>query len=108
MNTDILIKVFKVELSLFKNIQLDFRSDVYISNNYGNYPQSLSYDTACIIVKSLYEWANDFVRMGEQNYPDFAGFDYNLNMAVVSLRTTKLSDLIYNVCNDLAINYKKV
>lgn len=108
MNTDILIKVFKVELSLFKNIQLDFRSDVFIANNYGNYPQSLSYDTACIIVKSLYEWANDFVRMGEQNYPAFAGFDYNLSMTVESLRTRKLSDLIYNVCNDLAINYKKV
>jgi hypothetical protein len=105
MNTQSLVKQFRNDLSLNKDIDLDFRRDVFISNQHGNYPQSLSYDNASVIISYLYAWAHEYIDDHKENYPDFGGFQYNLMMSVEQLRTSTLNSVIENVCHDLYVRF---
>lgn len=74
-----------------KDLHLDFRSQVFLSNQYGAYPQ-YGYDVAKNVVSELNERLIDL--FNEQYVI------YNNDMDIESLRTQRLSEYINNRVND--------
>lgn len=102
---EVLMKEFRSNLHNEIGYKLDFRRDVHIQNDYGNYPQSLNYHTAEEIVVFLYEWAHKQLQDNKERFPYLGGWEYNLTMEVEKLRIIKLKHVINCVLNDFCINY---
>lgn len=93
-----LVKEFKVTNNL------DFRSHVFLDNQYGNSP-CFNYDFAETVVSKLFAFAHNFIRNNEEYYPHFSGWDWNLQMECENLRISKLKDRVESVCEDLVRNF---
>ena len=79
--TNYTMKGFKKYLADNSNINLDFRSHVYLNNQYGLTP-CFEYETAKTIILLLAEYTSDDSPI------------YNLNNSIDNLRITKLKDFI--------------
>lgn len=102
-----LVELFKDDFYFSTDgFELDFRKHVYVNNEYGLYPQKMSWSTAVQIIDSLYAWAHDVISSHSENFPDFSGWIYNTEMEVNKLKTCKIKDKIDDVINTLIIHSK--
>ncbi len=104
LSTQNLVKEFKKDLLLEKDIKIDFRSDVFLENQHGLSP-CFNYSFAETVVTYLYDWAHQYIEDHEENYPSFSGWEYNTAMECDKLRTSKLKTLIQSVCHELFIHH---
>jgi hypothetical protein len=95
-----LLKNFKKETG----IKIDFRKDQFLENQYGATP-TFNYDFAEKIVFFTYCYLEEYAEK-TINYSGFPGWEYNLQMSVEALRTTRLKIFIEDKINDLVV-YKK-
>jgi len=87
------------------NTALDFRIDVFAPNHYGLSPV-IPYERVKDIVVSLYAWAHTHINDNKKLYPDFEGWEFNTEMEVDKLRSSRISMLVDNVINEL-VNWAK-
>lgn len=104
MNTQSLVKQFKAHFEAQEGIKLDFRKHQFLDNQHGN-SHCFRYEFAELVVTALYEWAHQYIEEHEENYPHFVGWEYNLSMECEKLRSSKLSDLVNDVCHALYLNF---
>lgn len=104
-NSDLVAKLFTI--SQFKEflrdeagIELDFRKHVFLENSYGATP-CVKYDFAEVLVTQLYKWAQECVEENPNLFPNFGGFEYNLQMSCEMLRTQRIRLYIEYVVDTL-------
>jgi len=105
MNNKKLLKDLKDSFSK-ENAPLDFRSDVYLENQYGLSP-CMSYDRARDITQFVYDWADDYIAQNKDIYPEFSGWRWNLDMATEELRTSSVYEFVNRIIDDL-INRRSI
>lgn len=82
---------------------LDFRRDVYAPNQYGLSP-CVRYDRAKDIVLSIYSFGHQYIDDNKDQFPTFGRWEFNIEMEVDKLRTSKIKSLIDNVIGDLMLH----
>ena len=107
MKTIDLIKLFKEYFYKQYGFKIDYRTHVYLENEYALSP-TYDYYTALDFINGLYDWAHKFIEENRAHYPDFNGFQYNTSIEMNTLRAFKLSQKIEGVCDELAEHYNRL
>ena len=99
-------KVLKDLLSSFANEheKIDFRTHVYLENNYGG-TQIFSYSFAEKIVVFAYDYVESYLEDNKNHFPDFSGWVWNKQMSIEKLRTTTLKAFLESLIDDLERHY---
>ncbi len=105
MNKEIMLKNLKCAFLNESGIDLDFRTHVYLENQYGLYP-TYCYSVAEQIVPFVFEYLTDYLEKNQDEYPNFGGWEYNTSMSIEELRITKLKDFIERHIDDLLVHKK--
>ena len=101
----ILMKKFKNSFKDATGNCIDFRKDGYLENQYNLLP-TFNFDFAQELVEFAYEFFQQEIEENQESYPNFGGWEYNIDMEIERLRTTKANDFI-NTFIDTLDNHKK-
>ncbi|MGY8897749.1 MAG: hypothetical protein ACKVI8_06925 [Paraglaciecola sp.] len=86
-----LLSTFKSFVEEETNLKLDFRTHVFLDNQYGAYPQ-YSYSDAETVIDCMFEFFDKY-------NVDYAG-RYNRSMSIETLRTQKLNEFLISHLED--------
>lgn len=101
------VQQFKEYFQAETGVALDFRKHVYLENQYGLSP-CVKYDFAETFIKCLYAWGHQCIESNPALFPNFGGWQYNLNMSCEKLRTETISDRTESIVNTLNSNAYKI
>lgn len=101
-----LLKTLKAEFEAEHGIKIDFRTHAFLKNQYGCTP-IFDYDLAEKVVTFAYAWGEKIIEENQFNYPDFDGWQYNLQMECDKLRSTTLKSFLLGLCHDLVDWYEE-